>query len=208
MSRPDAWTLHRPSGSDRLCLGGLRFGMTREEAAAVATAYGPVERVEDHDSRTQGMALGLEGIEQFGFSAEDLAIARQALMDVADQTQNWLTEYRALGDPTLDYDAGRLARVAMDHHCAALRLPGLPIFGSDIPALLDALQAMDGGRALREGDTVWFPALAVTLMGFYGERLDGSIGVLDDSADPRIRHLILEPYGTVSDAPEPVPVVF
>lgn len=154
------------------------------------------------------MALGFDGIEQFGFSAEDLAIARQALADVADQTRDWVTEYRGLPDPTLDYEDGRLARVAIDHHCAALSLPDRPVFGSDVPALLALLQAMDGGQALREGDTVRFPALAVTLMGFYGERLDGSVGVLDDPADPRIRHLILETYVPVSDAPGPIPVVF
>ena len=204
----DAWTLHRPVGSDRLCLGGLRPGMTREEAADAAEAYGAVRRVEDHQSRTEGMAAGFEGIEQFGFSAEDIAIAREAWESVAGQTQDLVTEHRGLADPTLEYEAGRLSRVAMDHHCKALTLLGRPVFEEDTPVLLRALQAMEGGEALYQGDTVWFPSIGVMLMSFYGERLDGSVGVMDDTADPRPRHFCLEPYVPVSDAPAPVAIVF
>jgi hypothetical protein len=182
--------------------------MTRDEVAAVATVYGPVERVEDHGSRTAGMAAGFEGIEQFGFSAEDIAIARQAWEDAAGQTRDLVTEYRGLAAPTLDYQAGRLTRVALDHHSEALTLLDRPVFTDDAAGLLRTLQTMDGGQALRQGDTVWFPGLEVMAIGFFGERLDGSVGVLDDPADPRIRHLCLEPYVLVSDAPEPTPVVF
>ena len=208
MTAAEAWILHRPEGFDRLCLGALRPDMTREEVAAVATAYGPVERVEDHGSRTAGMAFGFEGIEQFGFSAEDIAVARQAWEEVADQTRDLVTEHRGLASPTLDYEAGRLKRVALDHHSNALSLLDRRVFTDDVPGLLRTLQTLDGGQALRHGDTVWFPGLEVMLIGFFGERSDGSVGVLDDPGDPRIRHLCLEPYGPVSDAPEPTPVAF
>lgn len=204
----DAWTLHRPDGGDRLCLGGLRPGMTREEAAEAAASYGPIRRVEDHGSRVEGMAAGFEGIEQFGFSVEEIAIARQAWEDAAEHTRDLIIEHRGLADPTLDYEAGRLSRVAMDHHCERLSFLGRPVFDDDVPALLKALQTMEGGEALRQGDTVWFPRLEVMLIGFHGERPDGSVGVLGGPDDPMIRHLCLEPYIPVSDAPTPVGVVF
>ena len=75
-------------------------------------------------------------------------------------------------------------------------------------ALLATLETMGRGEVLRQGDTVWSPRLGLTVIGFYGDREDGTVGLLDDPNDPRIRHVILEAYEPVSDFPRPVPITF
>ncbi len=203
-----AWMLHRPHPDGRLCLGPLRFGMTREEVMIVAPSYGPVERVEDHAARMAGMAASTAELATFGISAEDIAAARAAWEAAALASVGAVTEDRGLGAPSLDYAGGRLSRVATDYHCERLILQGRPVYAGDALALLAALEAMDGGGARRQGDTVWFPRLGVTAMGFYGDREDGTVGLLDDPDDPRIRHLVLEDYEPVSDGPADLPVTF
>lgn len=203
-----AWTLHVPDGVGPLCLGPLRPGQSRAEVAAFDGLYGAVERVEDDASRTASMAAGFEDLEQFGFSPDEVAAARDAWDAVAQANRDLVTEDRGLAGPSIDYVDGRLTRVATDHHCARLTLAGRPVFAGDGTATLAALQRLEAGEALRAGDTVWFPRLCVTAIGFYGEREDGTVGPLDDPADPRIRHLVLEPFAPPPDAPAPVPVAF
>ncbi|MER0236811.1 hypothetical protein [Fulvimarina sp. MAC8] len=203
-----AWTLHKPDGLDQLCLGQLRLGMTREEVAAVAAPYGPVERVEDHATLSAGMAAGFEDLAKFGFAPEEIADAKAAWEAGADTTADLIIEDRGLGAPSLDYVGGRLSRVATDHHCTQLTLLGRPVYEWDGLELLAALESMETGEPLREGDTVLFPRLCVTAMGFYGDRNDGTTGLLDDPDDPRIRHLILEAYKPVIGAPAPISVTF
>lgn len=203
-----AWTLLRPDSAGRLCLGELRPGMTREEVAAFAAPYGPVEHVEDNAIRTANMAAGFADLDRFGFTADTIAAAREAWAGVADAVADLVTEHRGLGAPVLDYAGGRLSRVATDHHCTRLTLLGRPVYEGDGSALLAALERLAGGTALRNHDTIWFPCLGVTAVGFYGEREDETIGLLNDPGDLRIRHLVLEAWEPASDSPQPVPVTF
>ena len=174
----------------------------------VAAPYGPVERVQDHATHMAGMAAGFADLAKFGIPAEDIAAARAAWEAVAPASVDVVTEDRGLGAPSLDYAGGRLSRVATDYHCTRLTLLGRPVYEGDGLALVATLEAMDGGEALRQGNAVWFPRLGVTAMGFYGDREDGTVGPLDDPDDPPIRHLILEAYKPVSDAPVALPVTF
>ena len=182
--------------------------MTRVEVAAVAAAYGPVERVYDRTTYPVNMATAIEDLAKFGVAAEDIAAAQAALDGVADEVADVVTEVRRLGTPFLDYAGGGLSRVATDHHCKQLTLMGRPVYEGDSWALLATLETMGRGEVLRQGDTVWFPRLGLTVIGFYGDREDGTVGLLDDPNDPRIRHVILEAYEPVSDFPRPVPITF
>lgn len=179
-----AWTLHKPDGADLLCLGRLRAGMTRVEVAAVASAYGPVERVYDRAISSASMAAAIEDLAKFGVSAEDIAAAQATLDGVADEIAGHVTEDRGLHAPALDYAGGRLSRVATDHHCKQLTLMGRPVYEGDSRALLAALETMNRGEVLRQGDSVWFPRLGLTVIGFYGDREDGTVGLLDDPTIP------------------------
>lgn len=203
-----AWNLHRPDGSDRLCLGPLRPGMSREEVAVFDHLYGAVERVEDDASRTTGMAAGFEGLEEFGFTPEEITAAREAWDAVAEAARDVVSEDRGLRAPSLEFADDRLTRIATDHHCTRLTLADRPVYAGDGMAVLAALQRLEAGEASRAGDTVWFLRLGVTAVGFYGEREDGTVGPLDESADDRIRHLVLEPFAPPPDAPPPLPVIF
>jgi hypothetical protein len=140
------------------------------------------------------MATGFADLDRFGFTADNITAAKEAWADVADAVADIVTEHRGLGAPVFDYADGRLSRVATDHHCTRLTLLGRPIYEGDGSALLAALESLAGSTALRNRDTVWFPCLGVTAIGFYGDREDGSTGLLNDPDDPRIRHLVLEAW--------------
>lgn len=200
-----AWTLHLPNGFSHLCLGPLRPGMTRDEVAAFDRFYGRVERVDDDGRRAAVLATGFEGLEGFGLLPEDIASAREAYQAFTGMVRDTVVEHRGLRAPVLGYTGGRLSSVATDHHCTQLTFAGLLVYAGDAMALLAALEDVEAGEVLREGDTVWFPRLGVTSMGFYDDRCDGIVGTLGDL---RGRHLVLEPFAPVGDAPPPVPVTF